>query len=165
MAGSYSSSGAESAGLVFIGCYLLFLVLMAVAAVFIYYKIFSKTGNSGWLALLMLVPLVNLGMLLYLAFSDWPVLKENRDLKARLGYVPPVGGYAAPVGYPVPTAPAAPYASPSAPAPQYAPPPAPAAPPQPQPVTPPPPVAPPAPQPPASGSPSPFEAPPPEQPQ
>jgi hypothetical protein len=48
----------------------------------VWWQIFKKTGNSGWLSLLMLVPLVNLAMLLFLAFSDRPVLRELRALRS-----------------------------------------------------------------------------------
>ena len=88
--GDTAALGSFLGGLVL--CYILFILVLIAVMVFVYYKIFQKTGNSGWMALLMLVPLVNLGMILFLAFSDWPVLRENRDLKARLGY-PPSGGY------------------------------------------------------------------------
>ena len=36
-----------------------------------YWRIFSKAGFSGWLSLLMIVPLVNLIILYIVAFSDW----------------------------------------------------------------------------------------------
>jgi hypothetical protein len=144
MENSYGSSGSDAAtalGGLFgtaMLCYFLFIALILVAAIYIYFKIWSKTGNSGWLALLMFVPLVNIGMILYLAFSDWPVLKENRDLKARLGYggtgyIPPAGSYAPPAPQYAPPAqpyaqPTQPCAPPMAPAQPYVPPAAPAAP-------------------------------------
>jgi len=107
-------------------CYFLFIVLLIVGMIFVYYKIVQRTGYNGWMALLMFVPLVNFGLLLYLAFSDWPVQLENRDLRARLGYyaegpLPMAsGGYYAPTpGY---TPPAAPYVGPPvAPQPQQPP--------------------------------------------
>jgi type VI protein secretion system component VasK len=37
-----------------------------------YWKIFGKAGFSPALSLLMVIPLVNIAMLYYLAFSDWP---------------------------------------------------------------------------------------------
>jgi hypothetical protein len=87
-------------------CYFLFIALLIVGMVYVYYKIVQRTGYNGWMALLMFVPLVNLGLLLYLAFSDWPVQLENRDLRARLGYyaegplpTPSGGYYAPPAGY------------------------------------------------------------------
>ena len=36
-----------------------------------YWKIFSKAGFSGWLSLLILIPLVNLIVLYVVAFSEW----------------------------------------------------------------------------------------------
>ena len=38
-----------------------------------YWKIFSKAGFSGWLALLMLIPAVNLVVLYVVAFSEWKI--------------------------------------------------------------------------------------------
>lgn len=46
-----------------------------------WWQIFAKTGNSGWLGLLMLVPVANLVLLLYLAFSEWPIHGELRRLR------------------------------------------------------------------------------------
>jgi hypothetical protein len=34
--------------------------------------IFKKAGYSSWLGLLMVVPIVNLVLLYFLAFSEWP---------------------------------------------------------------------------------------------
>jgi hypothetical protein len=45
----------------------------------IWWQIFKKAGYSGALGLLMIVPIVNFILLLYLAFSDWPI---QRDLEA-----------------------------------------------------------------------------------
>jgi len=41
-----------------------------------YSRIFRKAGFSPWLGLLMLVPGVNLFMIFFLAFADWPALKR-----------------------------------------------------------------------------------------
>jgi uncharacterized membrane protein YhaH (DUF805 family) len=38
-----------------------------------YWKIFSKAGFSGWLALLMLIPAANLVVLYVVAFSEWKI--------------------------------------------------------------------------------------------
>ena len=96
-ASSPDLSGLGAVGGAMVGCYLLFLLVALAIVILIYWKLFSKAGYSGWLSLLMMVPLVNFGMILFLAFSDWPVLKELRDLRARTGYVPPgAGGYMPP---------------------------------------------------------------------
>jgi hypothetical protein len=53
----------------------LFAVTLIVLAI-VFYKLFTKAGFNGALGLLMLVPVVNLGVALYLAFAEWPVLAE-----------------------------------------------------------------------------------------
>lgn len=127
----YSSSPPDMTGLKTLlssgALYVPFAVALAamLLALIIYAKLFSKAGYSGWLALLMFVPLVNLGMLLFLAFSDWPVLQELRRLQERLAsasrypqgtspataylpqrFAPPApGSYAPPAERPQPPAP------------------------------------------------------------
>jgi hypothetical protein len=61
------------------------LVILAVCAIGLvpFYKIFSKAGYPGILCLTMIVPLLNIIMLLFLAFSEWPVLKELKALRQR----------------------------------------------------------------------------------
>lgn len=60
--------------------------VMMILAIVVYWRIFSKTGNSGALSLLMFVPLVNLVMLLYLAFSEWPIEREVQALRTQQSY-------------------------------------------------------------------------------
>lgn len=55
---------------------LVMIVIMAVLPVILYWKIISKTGNAGPIALLMLIPLVNLIVIYWLAFADWPALRQ-----------------------------------------------------------------------------------------
>lgn len=59
------------------------LVLLATLAltVFVFWRIFKRAGYGGLLGLLMLVPGVNVAMMLYLAFAEWPVLKRVRELE------------------------------------------------------------------------------------
>ena len=45
-----------------------------------YWKIYSKAGFSGWLSITMIIPLINVVMLFYLAFADWPVLKNHKNI-------------------------------------------------------------------------------------
>jgi hypothetical protein len=42
-----------------------------------YWRIFKKAGFSPALSLLMLVPIANIVMLFFLAFADWPALKNT----------------------------------------------------------------------------------------
>lgn len=89
--------------------YVVAMVLLVVA----FWMIFKKAGYNGALSLLMLVPLVNLGMVLWLAFAEWPIFKSLREKEALAasamaqfaGGVPPAGTPAATP--PVPPAPQA----------------------------------------------------------
>lgn len=61
----------------------IFLVILTVKLL-ICCKIFSNAGYSWALGLLMLIPIVNVIMIFYLAFADWPVRKELRSLQQKL---------------------------------------------------------------------------------
>lgn len=64
----------------------IFFGLIAVAIkVLIFCRIFSKAGYSWALGLLILVPIANIIMAFYLAFADWPVQKELRQLRQQQG--------------------------------------------------------------------------------
>ena len=70
---------------VFAGCFLLLIILVSLAItglmVWAYCRIFSKSGYSWALGLLMLVPVASIIVPFVLAFGDWPILKELRQLK------------------------------------------------------------------------------------
>jgi len=60
------------------------IVILVVPGLFIllpFYKIFEKAGYPGIMGLAMIVPLVNVIMLFFLGFSEWPVLKELKGLR------------------------------------------------------------------------------------
>ncbi len=42
-------------------------------------RIFSKAGYPGWLAVIMFIPLINIVLLFWFAFSQWPVLRRNNS--------------------------------------------------------------------------------------
>jgi hypothetical protein len=60
------------------------LIAAAIKAL-IFCKIFSKAGFSWALGLLILVPIANIIIAFYLAFADWPVQKEVRQLRQQRG--------------------------------------------------------------------------------
>lgn len=60
---------------------LLIVLMMALIGLVPFFQIFRKAGYPGLLAVLMLIPLVNVIMLFFLGFSDWPVLKQLRNLR------------------------------------------------------------------------------------
>ena len=57
------------------------VVMLVCAAIIIipFWKIFSKAGYNGALAILMVIPIVATVLLFYLAFSKWPI--EGDKLK------------------------------------------------------------------------------------
>ncbi len=54
------------------------IVVFLVILVIPYWQIFKKAGHPAAFGLLMCIPLVNLIMLYYLAFSDWPSLRQRQ---------------------------------------------------------------------------------------
>ncbi len=48
------------------------MLIFAALIVIPFWFIFTKAGYSKWLSLLMLVPIANVIMLYFLAFSTWP---------------------------------------------------------------------------------------------
>ncbi len=61
-----------------------FIVLVVLAIkLLICCKIFSNAGYSWALGLLMLIPIINIIMAFFLAFADWPIRKELRELKQK----------------------------------------------------------------------------------
>jgi hypothetical protein len=69
--------------------YVMFIAAIVAVTVMAWWKICKKAGYSGWLGLLMIVPIANLVLLLVVAFADWPVLKELRALKQSRSVMPP----------------------------------------------------------------------------
>ena len=80
----------------FVGAYAIFVIIACLFYLLMAFMIVKKSGYNPWLSLLILVPIVNFIMLIIFAFSEWPVVKEVRALRAQLG-----GGYP-PAGYPPP---------------------------------------------------------------
>jgi len=78
--------GGGRGGLMFLGPYgsiallVVLVVTYAVLAVSLW-QFLKKAGLTPAIALLMLVPVVNLGVALWAAFTAWPVLAENARLK------------------------------------------------------------------------------------
>lgn len=60
---------------------LLFIIPIIVVYVLVVGRLVGKTGYSAWLGLLFLIPLVNIGFILYLAFTEWPIQRELNRLR------------------------------------------------------------------------------------
>ncbi len=62
----------------YMGSFGLFMwLIMAVVIILPFWFIFSKAGYSGWLSLLIVVPIINIVTLYFLAFSTWPSQRET----------------------------------------------------------------------------------------
>ncbi len=81
----YATSGPEAVtpifSIIMLLVWLVFFVVGTAIALIIWCKLFSKAGYDWATGLLVLVPIANLVVAFYLAFADWPVLKELRQLR------------------------------------------------------------------------------------
>jgi uncharacterized membrane protein YedE/YeeE len=72
------------------------LVVFAVVAfggllpVVAWWRILSRTGNPGQLGLLMLVPVLNVVLMFWFAFSDWPMERRLKPV-SRSNFCPTCG--------------------------------------------------------------------------
>lgn len=79
-------AGMEPAFVVFLIVFIGFLILTAtIIKALIWCKIFSKAGYSWVLGLLTLLPIIDIIMYFFVAFADWPVRRELRQLKQPQG--------------------------------------------------------------------------------
>jgi hypothetical protein len=123
----------------YFACIAVFVIAVIALQIVAYWKILTKAGYNGAWSLLLLIPGINgfasIGILLFLAFSEWPAMRPAYAPTYAPPYVPP------------PT-----YGPPPTPQPGYAPPPSPMAEqPAPAPFPSAPPAAPAEPAPPAEG--------------
>ena len=58
---------------------LVLMVVMSLAVVWPAMRICRRAGFSQWLGLLIVVPLANILLLWFVAFSDWPALPGSGD--------------------------------------------------------------------------------------
>ncbi len=59
------------------------VIIPAIVFLIAWWRIFGKAGWPGALGLLMIVPLVNIVLLLILAFAEWPIERELRYVRAQ----------------------------------------------------------------------------------
>jgi hypothetical protein len=71
--------------LVIVALGLLVGLILTIAIIWIYCRIFAKAGYCWAMGLMMMVPIVNIIMLCVLAMGDWPVLRELRQLRQQVG--------------------------------------------------------------------------------
>jgi hypothetical protein len=69
------------------GSFISFLVgagISLLIAIIVWWVIFAKAGYPGALAILMIIPLVNLIVFLVFLFGEWPVRKELKALRQQV---------------------------------------------------------------------------------
>lgn len=54
----------------------LWMLVLALFLLVPFWRICQRAGFSGWLSLLILVPMLNIALLYYLAFAEWPSNRE-----------------------------------------------------------------------------------------
>ncbi|MDX1635524.1 MAG: hypothetical protein R3280_12865 [Marinobacter sp.] len=55
----------------------LWMLVIAIVAVIPAWRICTRVGYPGWLGLLILVPILNLALLYFIAFSQWPANRKG----------------------------------------------------------------------------------------
>ena len=55
----------------------LWMLVIAIAVVIPAWRICQRTGFPGWMGVLILIPIVNLALLYFIAFADWPVERDS----------------------------------------------------------------------------------------
>lgn len=78
--GHNEEAAAAAAGLMGLGCmgFILFALVLMIFPVFCFWRIFTKAGHNGAMALLCLIPGVGMIIVLcILAFGDWPALRNR----------------------------------------------------------------------------------------
>ena len=55
----------------------LWMLVMAILVVVPVWRICQRIGYSGWMGILILIPMVNLVFLYFIAFADWPADKAG----------------------------------------------------------------------------------------
>ncbi|MEN6428327.1 MAG: hypothetical protein ABFE13_23500 [Phycisphaerales bacterium] len=68
-----------------------FAILGALITVIPFWKICTKAGFPGAMSLLMLVPIANIVLPFYIAFADWPALRQTQGGQGPMGQEPMMG--------------------------------------------------------------------------
>ena len=58
---------------------LLWMLLFSAIVVLPFWRICTKAGYSGWLSLLVLIPMANVIFIYFLGFSEWPSLRGDKS--------------------------------------------------------------------------------------
>lgn len=56
----------------------LWMLVIALVVVIPAWRICQRTGYPGWLGVLILIPVLNLALIYFIAFADWPADKARK---------------------------------------------------------------------------------------
>ena len=62
---------------------LIILLVIVGVVVLPWWRILRKSGNAPALSLIMFIPLLNVGLLFWFAFAEWPIERELRALRSQ----------------------------------------------------------------------------------
>jgi hypothetical protein len=62
---------------------LFFITVGSLIVVLPWWRILKRTGNPPALSLLMLIPLVNVGLLFWFAFAEWPIERQLEAFRSQ----------------------------------------------------------------------------------
>jgi uncharacterized membrane protein YhaH (DUF805 family) len=54
----------------------IFIIIIAITVI-PFFRIFQRTGRSGWWALLILIPIANIAVIWFIAFARWPAVDRR----------------------------------------------------------------------------------------
>jgi hypothetical protein len=93
-----NDGSAAGVGFLFLALYCLFIVAIIAFQIFLFWRIFAKTGQSGAMSLIGLIPGVGLFVLLcILAFGTWPIELGQGQRMMPGAMPPPASGYGQPM--------------------------------------------------------------------
>ncbi|WP_372987754.1 hypothetical protein [Marinobacter sp.] len=55
----------------------LWMLVIGIVVVIPAWRICQRTGYPGWMGILILIPVINLFLLYFIAFSEWPANKQG----------------------------------------------------------------------------------------
>jgi hypothetical protein len=105
-----SSSSAAAAFSAFALGYCVFILAVVALTIFIFWRIFKKTGQNGAMSLIALIPGIGtIIVLCMLAFGKWPIETELEQHRMMHGGIPATPAPPNYPGYPQPGQPQPPY--------------------------------------------------------
>ena len=59
------------------------ILVLGLLVVWPAWRILSRVGLPAWMGLFAIIPYVNVGLLFYVAFTEWPIDRDLREARRR----------------------------------------------------------------------------------